>query len=647
MGAGWVCFFRFPNVTIPNGSVITAAFIRVTKSYESGNVVEVDIYGNDVDDAVAPTSYVEYQALVKTTAKADWSINAPWTTGVQYDSPDISTIIQEIVDRAGWSSNNAIQFRIDDDTSTHYKQLYAIDYDGGSAKAELHVTWTPPGILDEAVALDDDTWAQIYTGYLTEDAAVEDANWSQIYTGYITEGVGVADDMFAMPAFLTEDAELDDLTEGWASVNGLFTDAVALNDVTRGGFEYEVSLTEATGMGDTEEVFNEYNLAIADGVGAGDAITAGATVPVSETLSLHSTLGWAWGKVIEEDLEFTDVATADIALSVREVLFLTDALHNNWTGTENISDTLSLLGQLIIQQVFNETAEEPLTIDDAATYLHKMLAAIADTLGFTEEAISQADFYPVIAEALAITGLVEVLTNLNNTAAETLTLTDTTGVGWGNVIDETLGITDTATILWYAMCLLTDSITFTEEALGQFQFSDTISDVLAFTTTLALNQILNNTIEETLNFGIVVELDDELWECWVLNTNAFHASVYSGYEFNSYSVFNDVAYGCKPGGIYKLSGTTDDGSAFKAGIVLPETYFGSVNKKRFRKAYFGLSGGVTPALRVETDSGSTTYTITNSKANITRDMYGRQWVLKVQDFDDLDFIELVPIILAR
>ena len=70
-------------------------------------------------------------------------------------------------------------------------------------------------------------------------------------------------------------------------------------------------------------------------------------------------------------------------------------------------------------------------------------------------------------------------------------------------------------------------------------------------------------------------------------------------------------------------------------------------KKRFRAAYFGLSGGVTPSLRVETDSGSKTYTIVNAEANITRDMYGKRWVLKVQDFDELDFVELVPIVLAR
>jgi hypothetical protein len=50
---------------------------------------------------------------------------------------------------------------------------------------------------------------------------------------------------------------------------------------------------------------------------------------------------------------------------------------------------------------------------------------------------------------------------------------------------------------------------------------------------------------------------------------------------------------------------------------------------------------------METDNGSETYTITNSKAIFSRNLKGKLWTVKIQDFDDLDFVELFPIILAR
>ena len=120
----------------------------------------------------------------------------------------------------------------------------------------------------------------------------------------------------------------------------------------------------------------------------------------------------------------------------------------------------------------------------------------------------------------------------------------------------------------------------------------------------------------------------------------------SGFNFNSFCVYNNTVYGAKDDGIYTLEGETDAGTAFHPGIVLPQTKFGIMNQKRFRKAYFGISGSG-PVIKVETESGSRTYKITASKAAMARDMRGVKWVLSLSDFDSLDFIELIPVILHR
>jgi hypothetical protein len=215
-----------------------------------------------------------------------------------------------------------------------------------------------------------------------------------------------------------------------------------------------------------------------------------------------------------------------------------------------------------------------------------------------------------------------------------------------DTVAETFAIVDAPTIQWVAMHILTESIVATDTAVGLFNFTDTVTETLAVAAALTLQQTLTESVTEILDFRITILLDDDVWECWVLNTNKFSPSVYSGFDFNSYAVYNDQAFGCREDGIYRLDGTTDNGEAFHSGIVLPETHFGTAREKRFRKAYFGLSG-TSPSIRMETSTGSQTYSITSSKANISRSQKGKEWVLKVQGFDEMDFIELIPIVLTR
>jgi hypothetical protein len=173
-----------------------------------------------------------------------------------------------------------------------------------------------------------------------------------------------------------------------------------------------------------------------------------------------------------------------------------------------------------------------------------------------------------------------------------------------------------------------------------------LAETLELTSSIEVKQSLQNLIEEGLEFIIEIEHGGELWECWVLNTARFYPSVYSGYDFNSYAVYNNTVYGCKDDGIYELSGDTDAGETIHDGILLPETDFGMQRKKRFRKAYFGITGSGA-ALKMETDTGEKTFTIVGSKVSIYRGLKGRKWTITVADFESLDFVSLIPILMVR
>jgi hypothetical protein len=138
-------FVRFPNATIPAGAIVTQAYIRFTASANNNGNTLKNIYFNAVDDAVAPTNYSEFDALSLTSGIA-WDSVPGWTKDSSYDTVDIKTILQDIVDRVGWVSGQAVMAVIKDDGSGTYALCQPYSYDNGSSYAELHVEWDDPAI---------------------------------------------------------------------------------------------------------------------------------------------------------------------------------------------------------------------------------------------------------------------------------------------------------------------------------------------------------------------------------------------------------------------------------------------------------------------------------------------------------------------
>ena len=144
------CGMRFTNITIPKGSTIVSAYLTFTANDNYAvTVVNTKIRGDDADDAPTFSDATDYFARARTTAEVLWDAIAAWTAESEYNSPDIKTVIQEIIDRAGWSSGNAIVIFWDDhdDRSTHSdgatRAGKSYDYDTGECP-KLHIEYTEP-----------------------------------------------------------------------------------------------------------------------------------------------------------------------------------------------------------------------------------------------------------------------------------------------------------------------------------------------------------------------------------------------------------------------------------------------------------------------------------------------------------------------
>jgi hypothetical protein len=135
---------RFQSVTIAQGVIIDAAYLTVEASSSAfdGSAMLTNLYFNDVDDADAPTDEPGHNAKVRTTEFTAWD-GEDFVVDTPTNSPSIVSVIQEIVDRPGWSSGNDMMLLWDDDGSPGPITAYEIhSFEGSGNDIILHIEYT-------------------------------------------------------------------------------------------------------------------------------------------------------------------------------------------------------------------------------------------------------------------------------------------------------------------------------------------------------------------------------------------------------------------------------------------------------------------------------------------------------------------------
>ena len=123
---GWI----FTNVPIAKGATISSSFIRF-RGYGNGGSASARIKGFAEDNAapflVGGTNKPSTRAA--TTALTDWTNT--WSFQWQwFQTPDLSPVVQQVVDRSGWTPGNSIGFRVSNPTGTGTNWA-VVDYAGG------------------------------------------------------------------------------------------------------------------------------------------------------------------------------------------------------------------------------------------------------------------------------------------------------------------------------------------------------------------------------------------------------------------------------------------------------------------------------------------------------------------------------------
>jgi hypothetical protein len=130
---------RFAGVSVPPGGTITSAYVQFEVDEVSTDACSLLFQGEAADNPGAFSSTMnDISSRLRTTASVPWTPPA-WPTiqvaGPDQRTPDLSAVLQEIVNRPGWASGDALAIIV---TGTGRRTAEAFD---GTAAPILHIEY--------------------------------------------------------------------------------------------------------------------------------------------------------------------------------------------------------------------------------------------------------------------------------------------------------------------------------------------------------------------------------------------------------------------------------------------------------------------------------------------------------------------------
>jgi hypothetical protein len=136
---------RFSSVPVPQGATILRSYVQFWVDEATSETTNLVFRAEDRDNTTTFTAASgDISSRPSTTASVAWNNVPAWNTvgevGEAQQSPDVSTLIQAIVNRPGWSRGNALTLLI-----TGSGKRVAGSYNGGASKApRLYIEYSPP-----------------------------------------------------------------------------------------------------------------------------------------------------------------------------------------------------------------------------------------------------------------------------------------------------------------------------------------------------------------------------------------------------------------------------------------------------------------------------------------------------------------------
>jgi hypothetical protein len=138
--------FRFQNVQVPRHANIESAYLNFTVDGTYTDAIQLQIY---VESSSNSLTYSESSPPSNRLIPSNfvyWTIRETWELGEQYNTPDISDLIQELVNRPDWNAGQPISIIIKNSLTNPVRRVIAFErasFDPSLKPAQLVITYNP------------------------------------------------------------------------------------------------------------------------------------------------------------------------------------------------------------------------------------------------------------------------------------------------------------------------------------------------------------------------------------------------------------------------------------------------------------------------------------------------------------------------
>ena len=178
--------FRFKNIPIPEDAVITNAYLQFYAEEVQIGMANLNIVADAAADAPPLLSLNNNISSREVTGSTVNWLPAPWpvinANGLDQQTPDLSSIVQEVVDHTDWESGNSIAFIF---TGTGTRTTYSYNNFVEDKVAVLHIEAEVPLSFEPVAPIFINEVAANGTTY--EDASGTREDWIELYNPNPTE----------------------------------------------------------------------------------------------------------------------------------------------------------------------------------------------------------------------------------------------------------------------------------------------------------------------------------------------------------------------------------------------------------------------------------------------------------------------------
>ena len=144
---------RFTGEGIPAGAVITSAYLEFEATANKGGAIDLEIFLEDSLDAAAYTSGGQAAGrAVTSNSGVAWDDLPTWQAGETYQTPDLSGLLNDLIQNGGLGADDALGFRIERTNGSDGTEREAFAAATGGAEPKLVIEYSDPSAASFASA---------------------------------------------------------------------------------------------------------------------------------------------------------------------------------------------------------------------------------------------------------------------------------------------------------------------------------------------------------------------------------------------------------------------------------------------------------------------------------------------------------------